>query len=103
MAKKDNYISARESRRISRENRKITAAIEKKRNRKNIPESEYVTQMKDPENCVEFDEVKTYVYLRVQMVFDPPASNLVAEAKKEVIKELEWRINVKVDPKEMES
>ena len=35
------------------------------------------------------------------MVFDPPASNLVAEAKKEVIKELEWRINVKVDPGEV--
>lgn len=52
------------------------------------------------DHTVLLDEVKTYVYLRVQMVFDPPASNLVAEAKKEVIKELEWRINVKVDPGE---
>ena len=35
-----NYISAKESRRISKENRKITAEIEKKRNRKNIPKEE---------------------------------------------------------------
>ena len=68
MAKKDNYISARESRRISRENRKITAAIEKKRNRKNIPESEYVTQMKNPDNCVEFDNVHTYFFTDIGTV-----------------------------------
>lgn len=53
-------------------------------------------------HSAQLDEVKTYVYLRVQMVFDPPSSSLVAEAKKELIKELEFRINVKVDPKEME-
>lgn len=68
MAKKDNYISAKESRRISRENRKITAAIEKKRNRKNIPESEYVTQMKNPSNCVEFDDVHTYFFTDIGTV-----------------------------------
>ena len=43
-------------------------------------------------------EVKTYVYLRVKMVFDPPASSLVAEAMKTNIDELGWRLNVKVDP-----
>ncbi|MCR5468059.1 MAG: ABC transporter ATP-binding protein [Lachnospiraceae bacterium] len=68
MAKKSNYISARESRRISRENRKITAEIEKKRNRKNIPESEYVTRMKDPNNCVEFDNVHTYFFTDIGTV-----------------------------------
>ena len=68
MAKNSNYISAKESRRISRENRKITAAIEKKRNRKNIPESEYITQMKNPENCVEFDNVHTYFFTDIGTV-----------------------------------
>ena len=45
MAKKhnDGYLSAKEPRRISKENRKITNALEKKRKRKNVPESEYLT------------------------------------------------------------
>ncbi|MBE5826077.1 MAG: ABC transporter ATP-binding protein [Butyrivibrio sp.] len=68
MAKNSNYISARESRRISRENRKITSEIEKRRNRKNIPESEYVTQMKNPGNCVEFDNVHTYFFTDIGTV-----------------------------------
>ncbi len=68
MAKNSNYISAKESRRITRENRKITAAIEKKRNRKHIPESEYVTQMNDPGNCVEFDNVHTYFFTDIGTV-----------------------------------
>ena len=42
MAKSGNYISAKDSRKISRENRKITSKIEKKRNRRHIPEEEYV-------------------------------------------------------------
>ena len=47
MAKKkvEGYLSAKESRRISRENRKITNEFEKKRKRKNVPESEYITTM----------------------------------------------------------
>ena len=63
-----NYISAKESRRISRENRRITGEIEKKRNRKHIPEEEYVTQMKNPENCVEFDNVHTYFFTDIGTV-----------------------------------
>ena len=44
MAKKkpEGYLSAKESRKISRENRKITNAFEKKKKRKNVPESEYL-------------------------------------------------------------
>ena len=52
--KNANYISAKETKRISKENRKITNEIEKKRNRKNIPESEYITTMKNPENTQPF-------------------------------------------------
>ncbi|MCH4192903.1 MAG: ABC transporter ATP-binding protein, partial [Butyrivibrio sp.] len=64
MAKKKdvNYISAKEARAISRRNRKITGQIEKKRNRKHIPESEYVTKMRDENNIVEFDDVHTYFF-----------------------------------------
>lgn len=63
-----NYISAKESRRISKENRRITAEIEKKRNRKNIPREEYITKMKDPKNVVEFDNVHTYFFTDIGTV-----------------------------------
>ena len=64
MAKKhnDGYLSAKESRRFSKENRKITNALEKKRKRKNVPESEYLTEMHDPNNAVEFDNLHTYFF-----------------------------------------
>jgi oligopeptide/dipeptide ABC transporter, ATP-binding protein, C-terminal domain len=62
MAREDGYLSGKESRRISKENRKITAALEKKRKRKNVSESEYLTEMKNPENTVEFENLRTYFY-----------------------------------------
>ena len=43
------------------------------------------------------DAVKTYVYLKVKLVFDPPLSSAVMEAIKETIKEYEWRLNVQVE------
>ena len=61
-AKKEGYLSSRESRRISRENRKITNEYEKKRKRKNVPETEYLTEMRDPSNAVEFDDLHTYFF-----------------------------------------
>ena len=70
MAKKhnDGYLSAKESRRISKENRKITNALEKKRKRKNVPESEYLTKMHDPNNAVEFDNLHTYFFTNTGVV-----------------------------------
>lgn len=64
MAKKkaEGYLSAKESRRISKENRRITNEYEKKRKRKNVPESEYLTVMRDPANAVEFDDLHTYFF-----------------------------------------
>lgn len=67
--KKDtNFISAKESRAISKENRRITNELEKKKNRKHIPESEYLTTMKDPGNVVEFDNLHTYFFTDVGTV-----------------------------------
>ena len=64
MAKKkaEGYLSAKESRLISKRNRKITDEFEKKRKRKNVPESEYLTTMKDSKNAVEFDNLHTYFF-----------------------------------------
>ena len=70
MAKKhpEGYLSAKESRRISRENRKITDQYEKQYKRKNVPEQEYLTQMHNPENAVEFDNLHTYFFTDVGTV-----------------------------------
>lgn len=51
-------------------------------------------------NDPRFEMVKTYVFLKVKTVFDPPVSSFILEAYKEQIKELEWRLNIQVDPEE---
>ncbi|RVU97864.1 ABC transporter ATP-binding protein [Coriobacteriales bacterium OH1046] len=58
----NGYLSAKESRAISKANRKITDELEKKWKRKNVPESEYLCQMHDPANTVEFDDLHTYFF-----------------------------------------
>ena len=70
MAKKnaEGYLSAKEARAISRSNRKITNELEKQRKRKNVPESEYLTYMKDPDNAVEFDDLHTFFFTDVGTV-----------------------------------
>ena len=44
--------------------------------------------------------VKTYVYLKVKTMFDPTSSSVVNEAAKEMLKELEWRLNSEIEYKE---
>lgn len=46
--------------------------------------------------------VKSYVYLKVRLLFDPPLSSAVMEAMNRMISELEWRIFVSADPIENE-
>lgn len=41
--------------------------------------------------------VKSYMYLKVRLLFDPPLSSVVMEAMNRQINELEWRINITVD------
>lgn len=45
------------------------------------------------------ESVKTYVYLKVKLVFDPPSSSSVIDAIDRQIKELEWRIEVNTSSK----
>lgn len=40
------------------------------------------------------NHVKTYVYLRVRMLFDPPTTGYHTTAMEKQIEELEWRLNV---------
>lgn len=48
----------------------------------------------------DLEAVKTYVYLKCRMYFDPPTNSALISAINEQIKELEFRLNVAVDPKE---
>ena len=66
--KAEGYLSAKESRRISRENRRITDALEKRHKRKNVPEEEFLTQMKDPGNVVEIENLHTCFFTDVGVV-----------------------------------
>lgn len=61
-------ISARELANISRENRRITDAIEKQRNRRDVPQNEYLAKMKTPGNVVEFDDLHTYFFTDIGTV-----------------------------------
>ncbi len=40
------------------------------------------------------EAVKSYVYMKVRLMFDPPLSSAVADAINRNISELEWRLNV---------
>lgn len=54
-------------------------------------EAQWSTFLKDD---MEYNAVKTYIYLRVRLLFDPPQTGYLVDAVKEQIKELEWRLNV---------
>lgn len=45
----------------------------------------------------DIESVKTYVYLKVKLIFDPPQSSFVLDAMERQIREFEWRINVQTD------
>lgn len=51
-------------------------------------------------NQTDIEFIKTYVFMKVKLIFDPPQSSSAIESMNRVISELEWRINVAVDPGE---
>lgn len=65
------------------------------------PEDGYMIEDKDPVwgdflgDAKHMNAVKTYVYLKVRMFFDPPATSYAIAAMQDQIKELEWRLNVR--------
>lgn len=48
------------------------------------------------------ESVKSYMHLKVKIMFDPPMSSAVMEAMNNMIKELEWRLNVAVENRKEE-
>ena len=59
--KNSHYLSGKEVRAIAKENRKIMNSLEKRKHRK-AAESEFVTEMKDPANILEIDNLHTYFF-----------------------------------------
>lgn len=43
------------------------------------------------------ESVKSYVYLKVKLLFDPPLQSTVMEAMNRMVNELEWRLNVEAE------
>lgn len=43
------------------------------------------------------ESIKTYIYLRVRLLFDPPTSSAIIESINNTIRELEWRLNVQAE------
>lgn len=82
---KDQFtLTRKEERAIARENKKMMKFFEGKKKRKNVDESEYLTQMRDQKNVVEFDDLHTYFYTDVGTVkavdgvsFDIPQGSTV--------------------------
>lgn len=43
------------------------------------------------------ESVKSYMYLKVKLLFDPSASSAVTDSMNRMISELEWRLHVAAD------
>lgn len=65
-----------------------------------IIEDETTTWSDYSENTMPIESIKTYIYLRVRLLFDPPSSSAVIESMNRTINELEWRLNSSVDFKQ---
>lgn len=46
------------------------------------------------DNSVNLECIKTYIYLKTKMIFDPPTNSTTTESFNNSIKELEWRIRL---------
>lgn len=49
------------------------------------------------QNSSNLESVKTYMYIKVKLLFDPPLSSAVMECMKQMISELEWRLNLEAE------
>lgn len=45
----------------------------------------------------DLEAVKSFIYLKTRLAFDPPTSSFVVDSIEKMIKELEWRLNVQAE------
>lgn len=53
-------------------------------------------------DATDLEAVKSYVYMKVKMLFDPPMTSSMADAMNRLISELEWRICSHVDARSIQ-
>lgn len=51
-------------------------------------------------DLIKLQSVKSYVYQKVRLMFDPPTGSALIESMNRMISELEWRLQVAADPVE---
>lgn len=72
------------------------------------PSTGYIITSKDDtwdefiDNKIYLEAVKTYIHLKVKLVFDPPLSSAVTEAMNKMITELEWRLYAAAETKSLQ-
>ena len=47
---------------------------------------------------LDIESVKSYIYLKVRLLFDPPQNSFLVGSINKQIQEYEWRLNVQVEP-----
>lgn len=60
-------------------------------------DSAYWDDFVDTVGNAQLQAIKSYMYLKVKLLFDPPLSSAVIESTNRMISELEWRLNAAVD------
>lgn len=50
------------------------------------------------EERIDIEFIKSYIYLKVRLLFDPPQNSFLVKAIEDQTKELEWRIQLQVEP-----
>lgn len=68
-----------------------------------IIEDETTTWFDFVADNLKIEGVKSYVYLKVKLLFDPPTSGIVTESMNRMINELEWRLNVNAESTDSEA
>lgn len=55
------------------------------------------------QNDVSYEALKSYIYFKVKLLFDPPLSSSVLSSMERMISEFEWRLNVQAENKQGEN
>ena len=65
------------------------------------PSNGFSITQESPKKWAEFTQdeesleaIKTYIYIRVRLMFDPPSNSFLIDALERTARELEWRLNV---------
>ena len=45
----------------------------------------------------DIEMIKTYIYMKVRLIFDPPTNSFLADSIKNFCSEFEWRLNVEME------